>query len=321
MVTSTIESQLQTISVGTEPSSKAVENGVAQSRDLDATIYYYDEATDLENQAKPEEPEDSTKPIPKVHYPETPRKAVNLIVKDISGKESEYTLDQNGFQLSRQVTKVILTSEDLANDDKIKNEYYPEMQAWLKEVTGAPRVKVYHHGTRQSLEKGVKFTPGKWGEGKGPRPSAPPVYSVHLDQSSWESYNIIRRHMKSETEALLHKRVVIVNAWRPIKTVRRDPFGIADASTVPAEDIIPRPYKFFDETRETTAVRPNEKHRWYFKSHQQADEVLIFKGFDSHGNARACPHSAFVDQKYADDELRESIEIRALLIYDDFEET
>jgi hypothetical protein len=132
-------------------------------------------------------------------------------VTDIADNVDEFTLDKNGFMLSNQVTKVILTSEDLGNDDKIKNEYYKEMQVWLKEVTGAPRVKVYHHGTRRSLEKGAQFVPGQSLGKPGPRPSAPPVYGTHVDQSSWESYNIIRRHMKEETEALLHKRVVIVN--------------------------------------------------------------------------------------------------------------
>jgi hypothetical protein len=44
---------------------------------------------------------------------------------------------------------------------------------------------------------------------------------------------------------------------------------------------------------------------------------LIFKGFDSHGEVRACPHSAFVDKDHENGELRESIEIRALLIYDE----
>jgi hypothetical protein len=140
-------------------------------------------------------------------------KSVKMTVTDISPNTSAYTLDKNGFMLGTQETKVMLTSADLSNDEKIKTEYYPEMQAWLKEVTGAPRVKVYHHGTRQSLEKGKKFVPGaSWGKpSAGPRPSAPPVYGTHMDQSSWESYNIIRRHMKEETEVLLHKRVVIVN--------------------------------------------------------------------------------------------------------------
>ena len=64
------------------------------------------------------------------------------------------------------------------------------------------------------------------------------------------------------------------------------------------------------------SCRPNEQHRWYYKGEQKKDEVLVFKGFDTHGEARACPHSAFVDEKYVDEEVRESIEIRALLIYD-----
>jgi hypothetical protein len=131
--------------------------------------------------------------------------------------------------MAKQVTKLICTAEDLANDDKIKNEYYPEMQVWLKEVTGAPRVKVYHHGTRCSLEKGVKFTPGQFAQktaAGGPRPAGPPVYGVHLDQSSWESYNIIRRHMKEETEVLLHKRVVIVNVRTSPKASLPPPYTL-----------------------------------------------------------------------------------------------
>ena|ERR1700712_1553754 len=79
--------------------------------------------------------------------------------------------------------------------------------------TGAPRVLVYHHGVRTSLAEGVKFVPGNWG--KGPRTPAPPVYTVHLDQSDWESHNIIRRHLPSEAENLLKKRVVIINVTLP----------------------------------------------------------------------------------------------------------
>ncbi|KAF2404966.1 hypothetical protein EJ06DRAFT_485398 [Trichodelitschia bisporula] len=294
-------------------------NGTSEPRDLPTTLYYYDEEAELAKAAEAAKaPEAGADEKPKVAYPHTAQKPVELTVTDITGNESAYNLDQHGFMLSKQVTEVILTSEDLGDDEKIKTQYYPEMQKWLKEVTGAPRVLVYHHGTRRSLEKGVKLEFGKMRSAPsgGPRPSAPPVYTVHLDQSSWEGYNIIRRHLKDETESLLHKRVAIVNAWRPIKTVRRDPFGVADASTVAPEDFVSRPYKFFEETRETASVRPSDKHKWYFKRYQQADEVLIFKGFDMQGNARAAPHSAFKDPEHEGDELRESIEIRALLIYD-----
>jgi hypothetical protein len=36
--------------------------------------------------------------------------------------------------VAKQTTKIITTSEDLTDNEKIKNEYYPEMEAWLKEV-------------------------------------------------------------------------------------------------------------------------------------------------------------------------------------------
>lgn len=199
--------------------------------------------------------------------------------------------------------------------------------------TGAQRVKVYHHGVRTSLQEGVVFDRKDW---QKHRPAvAPPVYSVHVDQSEKESREIVRRHLSDEAKTLLEtKRVMIVNvsycreehsrtyltsmtqAWRPIKTVYRDPFGIADASTVPDSDYVARPYKFFDQVRETFTVQYNPSHEWYYKYQQTPEEVLIFKGFDTHGNARVCPHSAFVDEDHKSEEVRESIEIRALLIYD-----
>ncbi|RDI85500.1 hypothetical protein Vi05172_g4461 [Venturia inaequalis] len=291
-------------------------DSVCNSRDLATTLYYYDEAAD---KAKVDEPVDLNKEQPKVWYPETPRKEVKTIIKDITGRESSFTLDKDGFQLSQQPNTIITSSEDLLNNDKIKNVYYPQMQKWLQEVTGAPRVLVYHHGVRTSLQEGHKFVPGSWATG-GPRTPAPPVYSVHVDQSDWESHNIIRRHLPQEADTLLQKRVVIVNAWRPIKTVYRDPFGVASASTVPHCDFVRRPCKFFDHKRETLAVRHNPKHEWFFKYQQTPEDVLLFKGFDTHGDARTCPHSAFVDEEEKGKEVRESIEIRALLIYEDWED-
>ncbi|QDS74615.1 hypothetical protein FKW77_008810 [Venturia effusa] len=292
------------------------EIAVRKPKNLTTTLKYYDEAAD---EAKVAEPVDQDKTQPKVWYPKTPSKEIKATIQDITGRENSFTLDKQGFQLSRQPNTIITSSEDLLNNEKIKSQYYPQMQEWLKEVTGAPRVLVYHHGVRTSLEEGVKFIPGCRANSTRPTP-APPVYSVHVDQSGPESHNIVRRHLPKEADALLQKRVVIVNAWRPIKTVYRDPFGIASASSVSASDFIRRPYKFFDETRETLAVRPNPSHEWFYKYQQTPEEVLLFKGFDTHGNARVCPHSAFVDEEEKGKEVRESIEIRALLIYEDWQE-
>jgi hypothetical protein len=63
----------------------------------------------------------------------------------------------------------------------------------------------------------------------------------------------------------------------------------------------------------------NPKHKWHYKFGQQPDEVLIFKQFDNFGRARACPHTAFVDEEFENSDARESIEIRALLLWPDHE--
>jgi hypothetical protein len=66
MATSTIESQSNTLSISADQPVLAKQNGTLEPRDLTTIIHYYDEATDLANQAKPKEPEDPDKPKPKV---------------------------------------------------------------------------------------------------------------------------------------------------------------------------------------------------------------------------------------------------------------
>lgn len=83
--------------------------------------------------------------------------------------------------------------------------------------------------------------------------------------------------------------------------------------------MVVRANRWFKDIRESMGLKPGEGHRWYYKFGQGADDVLIFKQFDNHGRARACPHTAFVDEEFEDGDPRESIEIRALLMWPDDE--
>jgi len=60
--------------------------------------------------------------------------AVDVTVEDIGGRESEFTFEKNGFMMAKQHTKVLHTTDDLLDEQKIKKEYYPEMEQWLKET-------------------------------------------------------------------------------------------------------------------------------------------------------------------------------------------
>jgi len=130
---------------------------------------------------------------------------------------------------------------------------------------------------------------------------------------------VLHNHFPEECEDLMHGRYMIVNAWRPIKTVYKHPFGVADASTVPSKDLVVRANRWFKEIRESMGIIANPQHQWYYKFAQKPEEMLLFKQYDNHGKARACPHSAFIDPEHEDSYPRESIEIRAILLWPDDE--
>lgn len=160
---------------------------------------------------------------------------------------------------------------------------------------------------------------------------------VHIDQSYAAAKDRVSYHLPDEAEDLLQKRFQIINVratlfslklspwltlygqvWRPIKTIYKDPLGLADANSVPDTDLLPVALIYPNRRGETYTVKPNPAHRWYFKYGQRPDEVALIKCFDSltDGRARRVPHSAFVNPAEEDKEPRESIEVRALVFYD-----
>lgn len=78
--------------------------------------------------------EDGSPPHPTyVDRPETydrPFESHQVNVHDISGRELEYSLDGNGFQIHHQSA----TEKEFLDDDQIKASYYPEVEQLLKDV-------------------------------------------------------------------------------------------------------------------------------------------------------------------------------------------
>lgn len=108
--------------------------------------------------------------------------------------------------------------------------------------------------------------------------------------------------------------------------ITRDPFGVTDAMTVPDGDIVPVPLVFTDHLAEALECRPEadplKPHRWYYKSEQQPDDVMLFIQFDSTKRMdmpRRCPHAAFKNPGLDEsgEEPRISIEVRAMVFYDE----
>lgn len=172
--------------------------------------------------------------------------------------------------------------------------------------TGASKVFIFDHTIRR---------PTPAAEGSNLRG---PVQRVHIDQSYDAALSRVPHHLPDEAPELLKGRVQIINVWRPIKTVLRDPLAVAHAHSVPDTDLVPVALIYPNRRGETYSVRHNPSHKWFYKSGLTPDEALLIKCFDSKvdGRARRVPHSAFVDPE-AGDEVpgRESIEVRALVFH------
>lgn len=275
--------------------------------DVSTTLYYY------------KENEDGSPPRPTyVGKPETydrPFVSLDVTVTDISGREPEYHLDNHGFQIYHHASK----EKDFVDDDKIKAEYYPETEQLLKDATGANKIFIFDHTIRRQTQD-ARSGAGAPAEGTPAVNLRGPVRRVHIDQSYSASAERVSYHLPDEAPELLKHRFQIINVWRPIKTIYKDPLAVASAHSVPDSDLVGAALIYPNRKGETYAVKPNPAHKWFFKYAQRPDEVTLIKCFDSwtkEGLARRVPHTAFTNPSEEDKYSRESIEVRALVFYEE----
>jgi hypothetical protein len=152
-----------------------------------------------------------------------------------------------------------------------------------------------------------------------------PIRDVHIDQSYSYAPEVVKGKFPGEEgERLIKSRFQIINIWRPIKTIFKDPFAVLDARTVLEEELVPikvvyPTYQFESFNVREPRGREDGGHRWYYMSKQTPEEVLAFKIFDSKtdGRARRVPHSSFIDAEFEGMDARQSVEVRALVFHED----
>lgn len=124
-------------------------------------------------------------------------KSLPVTIHDVSGEEDKYTLDTYGFQFVKHASK----EKGFYDVEKIKEEYYPETEQLVKDVTGATRTFVFNHAIRrQPVEAADGSVPGRG-----------PTYNAHVDQTFDDAPNRVKRYFPDEAEELLKKRYQIIN--------------------------------------------------------------------------------------------------------------
>ena len=162
---------------------------------------------------------------------------------------------------------------------------------------------------------------------------SPPAMYAHVDNSpGWARTLFQRIFGAEEAERLRGSRWAIINAWRPLKPIVRDPLGLCDTATVLDDDLVSvhamataawgnSVKDFTGQQAEIYNVKANPLHRWYFASAMQPDEVLLITNFDTNKSVDGYPirvvHSAFPYASEYGAPPRESIELRALAVWED----
>src|SRR5207237_8235572 len=72
-------------------------------------------------------------------------------IEDARGRESEFTLDRNGFALIKATTAMT----DFYSPDEIRRVYYPEIERLVRDTLGASRVFVFDHNVRNATRPGM----------------------------------------------------------------------------------------------------------------------------------------------------------------------
>lgn len=213
-----------------------------------------------------------------------------------------FSLDRHGFELHERATEV----EDLYDDADVETRYYGEVEALIREVTGATRVVIFDHTRRSDAEQ---------------RDIRGPAQRVHNDYTDRSVRERVRDVLgKDEATRLENVPFAQFNLWRPIRgPVMRSPLALLDASTLDSEDLMATDLVYPDRTGEIYHLAHNPNQRWYYFPNMLRDEAVLIKGYDSRndGRARFTPHTAFHDPTTPPDAPpRESIEVRTLAFFE-----
>ena len=145
-----------------------------------------------------------------------------------------------------------------------------------------------------------------------------PSHGVHSDIMHASCRHVLKGILiEEEIERLMSHPFIVVNVWRPIKPIRRDPLAVCDWRSVDAaSDIVADRRVISGQIFEFGVPIFNEKHEWYYLSEQQPDEPLVFKQLSSDATSNVTLlHSAFVDPNHVNDSPRESIEMKCFAFF------
>jgi hypothetical protein len=148
----------------------------------------------------------------------------DVTIHDARPLVDRFGLDVQGFTLVRHETATV----DFYDTAEVREVYYPEMEALVKQATGASKVIVFDHT--------IRVDDGGLQEARKVRA---PVRTVHNDFTVASAEQRVRDLLpEAEARQRLSRRYGSINVWRPIvEPVLTAPLTICEYASIREEDL------------------------------------------------------------------------------------
>lgn len=233
-------------------------------------------------------------------------------ISDARGLSVAPSVHAAGFQLWDAASKLV----NFRDDEEVRSVYYEGCADLACAATGGKRAYVFDHQVRKREAGRPSLTFGRHGDGSQPAAAG----RIHNDYTEASGRRRLASVLGDPDKAKTVQRYCIVNIWRSIAGPIVDtPLALCDSQTITAADLQVSEVRYLNRTGEIYLLSHSPRHRWFYYSEMDRHEALVFKQYDSQlsGVARYTPHTAFdLPQIPADAPLRESIEVRCLVVMD-----
>ena len=237
------------------------------------------------------------------YWPKDPHE---VEVQDLRPEIDALSLDRNGFVVARGRSAAVGLDDPAAR----MAAFAQEAEALVAALTGASKV----------ISFGGMYRSDKSSASDGNLPA----FGAHVDYGARTVRDFTLDALPpEEAERRLAGRHMLINIWRPLKTVERAPLALCDASTVLRDDLFPSEVVggLGDARRRSLFgfnLAYNPAHRWTWLPQMQPDEAFVFRLFDSDPQAvQFTGHTAIEDPNAPSGAApRESLEIRTIAFID-----
>lgn len=242
------------------------------------------------------------------NYEHVPIVSYDVTIRDARPIVDELSLDREGFVLIQHKT----SCANVRDPEIMREKYLEEMVPFIKSYFNASLVIARPSGLHLRRAAGTAIPKGGWNSVAGIRE---PAGLAHIDLAPISGP--MRAAAENQAQGLpirAYSRLMLIQVWRALSPPPQDfPLAFCDASTIGDKDISVVNYG----VNKSCVIRFNPNQRWYYFPEMTADDLILFKGYDSatHYDPMSA-HSAFDNQRaYPNAKPRESVEARFFVYF------